>query len=338
MASEHDPAIHNLVVIGASAGGVAALLQLARNLAAGFPAPILVVQHIGAHRSSLDRLMTASGPNPAVIALDGEALKSGHIYLAPPDHHLLVEAGHIRLTRGPKENYARPAIDPLFRSAALEYGRRAIGVVLTGMLDDGAAGLRAIKDCGGVTVVQDPEDAVEPSMPRSAMAAVGEVDHVVSLQQLPGLLHSLALQLRSAMVNSPLALQTEMAVSLGTSNNIELLKQIGSPSTFVCPDCGGTLFELDDKSAVRFRCHTGHAFTLRNLAAAQEDTLDAALWTALRTLQDQEEVLRRLAEVSSGGQAADATREADELSAAAATLRRIVERAPTVQSFDGPAG
>jgi two-component system chemotaxis response regulator CheB len=330
----HDPFTHNIIVIGASAGGVLAVQQLARNLMPNFPVPILFVQHIGAHRSSLDKLVNAIGPNPAVFALDREALVKGKIYIAPPDRHLLLENGVIRLTAGPKENYARPAIDPLFRSAALEYGRRAIGVVLTGRLDDGAAGLRAIKDCGGVAVVQDPADAAEPSMPMSALAAVGEVDHVAKLENMPALLHSLALHERTAMVTSPAALQNEVAISMGAPDSLQRLKAIGVPSTFVCPDCGGTLFELNDKKPIRYRCHTGHAFTLRNLAFAQENITDSALWTSLRTLQEKEAVLRRFAESVARAEAADASREADELAAASATLRQVLERAPRSASFE----
>ena len=330
----YDYSIHNVIVIGASAGGVVAMLELAKSLPANFPVPILFVQHIGAHRSSLDRLITASGPNPGVLALDREVLVKGKIYVAPPDRHLLLEGGVIRLSAGPKENFSRPAIDPLFRSAALEYGRRAIGVVLTGRLDDGSAGLRAIKDCGGISVVQDPGDAIEPSMPLSALAAVGEADHVVPLARMAVLLHTLALQERAATVTSPAALQTEMAVAMGAPGSIRRLKTIGAPSTFVCPDCGGSLFELNDKNPIRYRCHTGHAFTLRSLAFAQEVVSDSALWTSLRTLQEKEEVLRRFAQSAAGPEAADATREAEELAAASVTLRRLVEKAPSPRSFD----
>jgi len=159
----------NIVVIGASAGGVGALQRLAADLPPLFPAVVLIVLHVGANRSLLPRLLAAAGPNPPVHAQDGEKLRMGHLTVAPPDHHLLVDDGSLRLTRGPKENFARPAIDPLFRSAALAYGPRVIGVVLTGSLDDGTAGLQAIKQCGGLTLVQDPTTAFAPSMPASAL-------------------------------------------------------------------------------------------------------------------------------------------------------------------------
>ncbi|MBT2322324.1 chemotaxis protein CheB [Variovorax paradoxus] len=177
----------NLIVIGASVGGVNAMLGLAAALPPDFPAPILFVQHIGAHPSRLPELVSAQGPNPAVAPQDGEVPAAGTIYIAPPDHHMLLEDGAIRLSRGPKEHHARPAIDPLFRSAALCCGRRAVGVILTGALDDGTAGLRAIKQCGGIAVVQDPQDAIEPSMPLSALACV-DPDFVVPLAGMAQLL------------------------------------------------------------------------------------------------------------------------------------------------------
>ena len=179
----HDSTTQPIIVMGASAGGVKAILDLAATLPRDFPAPILFVQHIGAHHSELYKLVSARGPNPALNASDGEVPRPGIIYIAPPDQHMLLDGHAIRLSSSPKEHHARPAIDPLFRSAALQYGSRVIGVVLTGMLDDGSAGLRAIKDCGGTAVVQDPADAEAPSMPKSALACV-EADHVVPLAAL----------------------------------------------------------------------------------------------------------------------------------------------------------
>jgi two-component system chemotaxis response regulator CheB len=193
----HDSTTQPIIVMGASAGGVSAILELAEALPRDFPVPILFVLHIGAHRSELGKLVSARGPNLAVHACDGDLPRPGTIYIAPSDQHMVLDGPVIRLSRGPKENYARPAIDPLFRSVALEYGLRAIGVVLTGMLDDGSAGLRAIKDCGGTAVVQDPADAQAPSMPQSALACV-EADHVVPLAAIGALLYELAKRHRHA--------------------------------------------------------------------------------------------------------------------------------------------
>ncbi|MDB5742194.1 MAG: CheB methylesterase [Polaromonas sp.] len=202
------PAVRQVIVMGASAGGVNAILALAAALPRNFPAPILFVHHIGAHRSALDKLVSTCGPNLAVQAQDGDVPTPGTIHIAPADHHMLLDAGVIRLSRGSKEHHARPAIDPLFRSAALAYGPLATGVILTGMLDDGSAGLRAIKECGGTAVVQDPADAHAPSMPQSALDSV-EVDYVAPLLSMGPLLHGLARRRMapSKMVDSPLALQ-----------------------------------------------------------------------------------------------------------------------------------
>jgi two-component system chemotaxis response regulator CheB len=333
---EHDPAIHNVVVMGASAGGVMAILDLAKRLPADFPTPILLVQHIGTHESRLHQLIAASGPNPSRMPEDGEPLRRGTIYVAPPDRHMLLEEGRVRLSRGPKENHARPAIDPLFRSAALSYGRRAIGVVLTGRLDDGSAGLRAIKDCGGAAVVQDPNDALEPSMPSSALAVVDDVDHVVTLERMPSVLQALALQLRGNTVGVPEALRREHAIATHTmgGDTVEVLKTIGRPSAFTCPDCGGALFELDDGKLLRYRCHTGHGLTLRSLAASQEEVTDTALWTALRSLQEKEAILRRVADRVQGADADSATREADQLALLCVGMRRVLGKAPSPASFE----
>ena len=184
------PAETFLVVIGASAGGVGTLLELAEGLPPGFPAPICIVQHVGTHVSLLPELLSARGRHPAVHAQDRQLLTPGVIHVAPPDHHLLVEGNKLRLLRGPRENHARPAIDPLFRSAALEWGARVIGVVLTGMLDDGTAGLKAVKERGGIAVVEDPRTAYEPSMPRSALENV-QVDHCVPVGEMGALLGQL---------------------------------------------------------------------------------------------------------------------------------------------------
>ena len=320
-----------VIVIGASAGGVNAILELAPALPRNFPAPILFVQHIGAHRSELYKLVNARGPNRAVTASDGDVPRPGTIHIAPPDHHMLLDGHVIRLSRGPKEHHARPAIDPLFRSAALDYGPRAIGVVLTGMLDDGSAGLRAIKDCGGTAVVQDPADAHAPSMPQSALACV-DADHVVPLAALGPLLYELASRPGGAtgLPEPPAVLTREHAISNG-SDGMENLQAIASPSPFTCPDCGGVLFELDDKRPVRLRCHTGHAFSLRSLASQQEELSSAALWTSLRLLQEKEAILRRLAQEQQAVRpqsAQDALREANAIDELCSAVRRLIQRTP----------
>jgi two-component system chemotaxis response regulator CheB len=318
-----DPA-SLMIVIGASAGGVSAFLKLAASLPPDFPCPILIVQHIGAHRSRLAELLRSKGPSRAVNAEDGVVPVPGTIYVAPADHHMLVRGGRIQLSRGAKENHARPAIDPLFRSAALEYGNRVIGVVLTGLLDDGAAGLRAIKDCGGTTVVQDVHDALEASMPMSAMAST-KVDYTVTINKLAGLLGLLVSSPRELPASRPpRSLTLEDAASRG-ENAMENLHAIGRPSVFSCPDCGGVMFEIAAEGPARFRCHTGHAFSLLSLTAVQEELADEALWTALRAMQEKEAGLRRLAESTPTllPRHSELLAEARALAAAATTLRAL---------------
>jgi len=319
-----------VIIIGASAGGVGALLRLAPQLSGDLAAPVLVVLHIGSHRSHLPELLSAAGPNEALFARTGTVPRPGRIYVAPPDQHLLLESGVLRLSRGPKEHHARPAIDPTFRSAALDRGPRAVGVVLTGMLDDGSAGLQAIKACGGVAVVQDPGDAAQPSMPRSALAA-GPVDHVAKLDAMGNLLNALAQPAEVVEpVSAPDWLRVEHALSLGKTTMQELAT-IGAPSAFTCPDCGGALFERHEGRPVRFICHTGHAFSLRSLAATQEQAADDALWSGLRALQEKEAILRRLAaeRSSEAAAAAIALDEADKLAAFIDRMRTVVRAAPT---------
>jgi two-component system, chemotaxis family, protein-glutamate methylesterase/glutaminase len=323
---------NRIVVIGASAGGVRALQVLAAQLAPDFAAPILAVQHVGSYPSVLPSLLSRQGPLPAAHAVDGQPLVAGQITIAPPDHHMLVERDVIRLTRGPKEHHARPAIDPLFRSAALNWGPAAIGVVLTGLLDDGTPGLQAIKQAGGTVVVQDPEDAESPSMPVHALRHVA-VDHKVPLAAMGKLLtHLVATVTVAAPKDKSLVTLLEQKIMLREGDPLEHLREIGSPSTFVCPDCQGTLFEIADMDPRRFRCHTGHAYTLLSLHHAQSEATDDALWGAVRALQEKEHLLKAMAESHSRpSQGADAERlqkEAEKVSRHAQTLRLLIESIP----------
>lgn len=320
-----------LIVVGSSAGGVEALLTIAGGLPVDFAAPVLVVQHIGAHHSYLPDLLRRSGPNAAKFGAHDEVPRPGTIYVAPPDHHMLIESGRLRITRGPREHHTRPAIDPLFRSAALERGPGAVGIVLSGMMDDGTAGLRAIKDGGGVAVVQDPADALEPGMPSSALSYV-EVDHVVTALEMPELLVTLAQPRKGAQaLETSAALRREHAAILG-GRSMDQLSAIGAPSSFTCPDCGGALFELHDKRPLRFVCHTGHAYSLRTLAFTHEQVTEGALWASLRALQEEEAILRRLGEVQAAerpGSESQALSEAEELAGVVTALRRFAEQLPS---------
>ena len=287
-----------LVVIGASLGGVPALIQIAAALPEGFPAPVLTVLHVGQLPSILPTLLASNSRLEVSHATHDEPLHAGRIYVAPPDHHMLVVDDRIVLTRGPKEHHTRPAIDPLFRSAALAHGADVVGVVLTGTLDDGTTGLQAIKEAGGVAVVQDPEDAFARSMPASALKYV-EVDHCVPLPLIPVLLSSLVAKRRPsapASTSHRERLEHEQQLTLQKGNPVEHLQALGKPSTFACPDCHGTLWDVLDSRPQRYRCHTGHSFTARTLQETMTMASDEAVSNARRALQEREILLRHMAD------------------------------------------
>lgn len=320
------PRRRDIVAIGASAGGVAVLLDLARALPRNFPASLLVVQHIGAHPSALPELLSSVGANPAVHARNGESLEHGRIYVAPPDQHLLVVGGHVRLTHEAKENHARPAIDPLFRSVAINHGPRVIGVLLSGRLDDGTAGMQAIKACGGTTIVQDPANAEEPGMPSSAMDNV-HIDHVVRSDTLASTLSTLVREPAATAMEVPRRLACEYHLSLGEGDDMENLDAIGTPSKITCPECSGVLWEITGAKPRRFRCHTGHAYTEGTLEHTQRMRMDEALWIALRAMQEREYLLRSMAQIHRSLGSGDADRletEAEHLAQRAVQLQRMV--------------
>lgn len=321
----NDSLAGHLVVVGASAGGISALMELAQTLPAGFPAPVCIVQHVGANPSILPELLANRGPHPAVHARDRQVLTPGVLHVAPPDHHMLVEGRQLRLTRGPRENHTRPAIDPLFRSAALAWGPRAIGVVLTGTMDDGSAGLWAIKSRGGVAVVQDPATAEEPSMPECAIRAT-DVDYTVPVDEVGPLLARLVQQPVAAEAPAPEALQREVAINRG-EDLLENLSALAEPAGLSCPDCGGSLWEVRASPQLRYRCHTGHAFGARSLERAQVDEGEQALRGGVRALQEREMLLRRMATVSDAtgdtAQAEAARRQADQLQVQVRELRSL---------------
>jgi two-component system chemotaxis response regulator CheB len=294
----------DIVVIGCSVGGVEALQKLVAGLPKDLPAAVFVVLHLSPQSTSvLPQILNRAGKLPAFHPLNPEPVLPGRIYVAPPDNHLVIEDGRVRVTRGPKENRHRPAIDPLFRSAARWYGPRVIGVVLTGSLDDGTAGLLAIKRRGGIAVVQDPKDAMAPGMPESALEAVS-VDHVATLEQIPELLRKLVMvevmQNRNGKgKSSRLKKETEI-VELDDMAAIEDENRPGTPSAFGCPECGGVLWELDEEEILRFRCRVGHAYTAGSLSVEQADGVESALWAAMRALEEGASLALRMANTAKG--------------------------------------
>jgi two-component system chemotaxis response regulator CheB len=273
----------DIIVIGASAGSFDVLRALAAGFPRGFSASIFIVVHIGAHSSILPQLLTRHGNLPATHAQDGEGIEPGHVYVAPPDRHMLVGPDGIRLTRGPREHFTRPAIDPLFRSAADAYGPRVIGVVLSGAGSDGASGLHTIKHQGGIAAVQDPATALMPDMPRSAIAS-GGVDYRVADSDLAALL----VRLSAESVPRPPAPKSK---TIG-----EAMPDFERPVTLTCPECGGALREEGSTNPPTLRCHTGHRFSTGELLPAQFAEMEHAVEVALRILNERAELCRRLEE------------------------------------------
>jgi two-component system chemotaxis response regulator CheB len=284
-----------LFVVGASLGGVEALERLAAGLPADFPGTLMVVLHTAPNSPGvLGDILDRAGPLPAALAEQGERIEPGRIYVARPDYHLLVFDSHIALSHGPRENGTRPAIDALFRSAAASFRQNAVGVILTGLLDNGAAGMAAIKRCGGIAIVQDPADALAPDMPRNAQAAA-PVDYVTPLDEMPALLTRLARDPANAdPPDVPQDIQREVAIAMRGADQDTDGEKIGRLTPLACPECGGPLWEMDDPSVHRYRCNVGHGFTASTLLADQQDALEEALWVAVRTLEERAHLLERM--------------------------------------------
>jgi two-component system chemotaxis response regulator CheB len=292
MASGRD-----IIVIGGSAGALEPLMRLLAELPANLGATIFVAFHVGANTSSrLPQILTRSGKLPAKWAEDGEAFVRGVIYVAPPDHHLLLEEERTRLVFGPKENHSRPAIDPLFRSSAIAHGSRTVGVILSGMLDDGAAGQLAIKDRGGVVMVQDPAEALWPSMPESVLACV-VADHCLAAGHMAEILVGYDAPPFERLTPVPAVMEVEhkltaMETILAGRSELE---RVGRPSAYSCPECGGVLYQLQDERLLRFRCSQGHAWSVLSLLSALAELREAALSNSARIASEEAELARQLA-------------------------------------------
>lgn len=314
----------DLVVVGASAGGVEALREFAAGLPADLSAAVLVVLHLPAGGvSALAPILHRSGPLPATAAEHGAPLLAGHIYTAVPDRHLLVAGSRVELSRGPTENGHRPAVDALFRSAALTWGPRAVGVVLSGTLDDGAAGLVAIKSRGGLAIVQDPEEALYRGMPESAQATAA-VDHVLGAGDMGAVLTK---SLRERVVpETPPSRLDEVEARVEAGIDETGIVPVTEPSGLTCPDCQGVLFTVEADR--RFRCRVGHAWTAKALVEQQDVELEKALWTALRALEEKRHLADQMSvDATAHGHDALARRYADharEADGAVGVLRRLL--------------
>jgi two-component system, chemotaxis family, protein-glutamate methylesterase/glutaminase len=307
--SEHEPRV---IVIGASAGGVEALQQLVYELPADLAAPVFVVLHVHARsKSVLPEILSAAGPLPAVHAVDGSRIENGHIYIAPPDHHLIVEREHMHVGVGPKENYQRPSINVTFRSAALAYGDRVIGVVLTGQLDDGTAGSWDIKRRGGTVIVQHPEDAAFSSMPLSTLREV-EADYTLPLTEIGPLL-------------GRLSSENGRGESSTQQENPGMQPKVVD---LTCPECRGTIWEVPNGPLVQYRCRVGHSYSPRTMLAEHTAAQEKALWAAVVALEEGAVLANKLAHQLEPHLRDQLLQESRQKQHQAATIRRLIQEQP----------
>ena len=289
---------HKAVVIGASAGGLKAIVELIAQLLPEFPLPILVVMHIQEDATG-NVLLNAISKSTALQcshAISGHELKAGHIYLAPSGHHLMVDDdAKILVTKGAHENRSRPAIDPLFRSAAITFGNSLIAILLTGYLNDGTSGMEAVKRCGGICIVQDPGDADYPQMPQNAINHV-KVDHVVPLKEMGGLIYQLISKKISSRKTIPKDVLLEANIAKRVLSDLPAVNALGDQVPFNCPGCGGVLWKIDNGVPLRYRCHTGHAYTSEALLAVQTEKIEETMWVALRMFEERKNLLLTMAE------------------------------------------
>jgi two-component system chemotaxis response regulator CheB len=338
----------DIVVIGASAGGVQALKELAAALPHDFKATIFIVLHLSPHSPSyLPEILNHSGPLHASHPKDGEPIQQGHIYVAPPDHHLLVEYDQVIVKKGPKENRFRPSIDALFRSAAYNYGSRVIGVVLTGLLDDGTSGMWSVKRLGGRVVVQEPEDALYPSMPDNVLQHV-DVDHQVPISELASLLCELINETvpdKHSQTDVDMdRMETEVNIAAQV-NAFEMgILNLGDLTPLTCPECNGALVSIKEGKLIRYRCHTGHSYTASTLLADVTTTVEESFWKAVRSLEETvillEQSARQFAEGGNETAAKQFQQKAVETRERAAKTRKFVfeqERLSEDKAWNGMA-
>ncbi|MCE3279306.1 MAG: hypothetical protein K0S44_1497 [Bacteroidetes bacterium] len=284
-----------IVVIGASAGGLNALKEMVMGFNKGLDVAYCIVLHLSrkgigdfvVHALSSSTLM------PCSLAIDGGVIKKDHIYIARPNQHLLVKDGKFLLGPGPEENRFRPSIDVLFRSAAVSYSSHAIGIILSGMLDDGTSGMWAIKRCGGTCLVQDPNEAEYPDMPMSVIDNM-DVDNVLRLEEFGDAISKMVKLKKGKKKAVPKELITESMIAERTAVSIDAIGEIADTSVFACPDCGGNLWEVKDDVVKRYRCHIGHGYTERDLVVKQAEVAGNTLWVALRMMEERKHLLKKM--------------------------------------------
>ena len=287
-----------IIVIGASRGGLEAIKHILMAIPENFPASVLVAMHVGAFDSQLPSILGPYCKLEVRHAVDGETLGPNRVLIAPPDKHLLVDGQTLRLIKGAKENFSRPAIDPLFRSTAISHRENVIGVILTGDLDDGTVGLQAVKTCGGVALVQDPLEATAPSMPSSALRHV-DIDGCLPLSLLADKLIALTQRKsidprrsRASLPTPVMVLENTLSLE-GALASVSDLDAVASRSTLTCPECNGVLWEMDN-APFRYRCHTGHTFSELTYRSTQDKSIEESLWGAVRALHEKQTLMERM--------------------------------------------
>jgi two-component system chemotaxis response regulator CheB len=304
--------VSQVVVVGTSAGGLNALTQLLSQFREDFPAPILVVQHISADAAGSVLLDALKKETKLVChyATKNSVLEPGNVYLAPSDHHLMIDGGlKILITKGATENRSRPAIDPLFRSAAVSFRNRVIGVLLTGYLDDGTAGLIAIQRCGGICIVQDPADADYPDMPQNALNQVTP-NYILPISEMGGIIYELMSRKIGKPKSIPKDITIEAKIAERVLSDLPSVNALGQQVPFNCPNCGGVLWKTGKGKSLRYRCHTGHAYTAAALLAEQTSKIEETMWVALRMFEERKNLLTTIAKETTGASARSAAERA----------------------------
>lgn len=329
---------YQVVVVGTSAGGLSALKRLVSQLPKDFPLPVLIVRHISPDATGsilldeLNKLNTLKCEQ----AKNGNKMKPGHAYLAPSGHHLLV-GGDLKMlvTKGAHENRSRPAIDPLFRSAAVALGNGVIGILLTGYLDDGTAGMKAIKRCGGICIVQDPDDAEYPDMPRNALNNI-KVDHCLPISEMGALLLKIIPGKLPQNKPVPNDVLIEAKIAERVLSDSSSVTNLGDQVPFNCPGCGGVLWKIGGDSDMRFRCHTGHAYTAAFLLAEQTNKIEETMWTALRMFEERKNLLTVMARGEKGVGSKSALERAEKSQVHIDRIRAILKTTNVESEDDTP--
>lgn len=286
-----------IVVIGASAGGLHSVIELMASVTEEMDAAVFVVLHASnlAYTDAVVQRLQRNSVFTCKAAEHGEEIQTKHLYLAVPDHHLLIKPGKVLLGRGPVENRYRPSIDVLFRSAAVTYTTRVIGIILTGMLEDGTTGMQIVKQCGGTCIVQDPAEAEYADMPKSVLRFV-DVDYCTSLQRIGIILQEKARNGVPEPIAIPPKIAKEAEIAERVAIGIENVEALGDRSAYSCPECGGSLWEIKHEGLTRFRCYTGHQFTADELQESKRRELESTFWIVLRILEERRNLLTKMAE------------------------------------------